>query len=1400
MVASLVRPPPQSRSPPTSPRADPDSQADPTIEGERDAMRHVRVFVSSPGDTIHERGRVDRVVERLNGEFAAVARLESIRWETKFYRADASFQPQIPEAKECDIVIAVFRHRIGTELPSTFARLPDNSPYPSGTAYEVLSSIEQCRRHGRPEVFVFHYPDPPLVRLDDPEAEQTREQWERLKEFWATWFKGADGTFKGAFQEYTTIEDFEAQLDRLLRGRLERILHERPVEWPVEVKGSPFRGLAAFGAKHARVFFGRSRDITRAVDEWKDAAARGTPFLLLIGASGAGKSSLARAGLVPRITVPGVVPTVDLWRVAVMHPSESSDGPVASLAMRLFDGALDIPDDEQGRPPALPEIADGDYRTPAELARLFVEAGPAAVSPVTRTLERAGEAERAQQGYVRPICARLLIVVDQLDELFGPDVTPDERAIFVRLLAGLAATGQVWLLATLRADLYERFLAEPGLLALKTSGAAYDLSPPGPAELSEIVCRPAEAAGLDFETDPASGERLADRLLREADRPDMLPLLQLALDRLFEARVVTAERPTLTVAAYESLGGLAGIINREAERALVGLDEAEIGRLPRLLRQLAAIGELDAGEASVTPASLTIRTVPLAGATPDAPSHRLVHALVEARILLTSGKGVAAGIRLAHQRVLTDWVRARQLVEESIRFFSICKDVEDQRRKWNDAGRSRDCLIQPGRLLNRAELVVKDFGEELSPETLEFVRASGRRARMRQRLTFVAAVVFAVFAVIAAGAGIYAKHEEHRAEGSLDAARNAVNVIVVDIAQGLRYVAGVPNATIQTILERIQDTVKALTDFAPDNVALSRVYLDSLREIATTYQTAGDMQRARGSAMTALKKAQDLAHLYHNPEWQHEVSVMLNRLGSIDLSSGEAAEALKDYEEALEIMRPVAKRHPSNAKWQRELAMSLEGIGAVKSYTGDARGALAAYDEGLAIIRRLAQDAPSNLELQRQIAVRLDETGDMKLSTGDTAAAEADYEEGLTIARALVEKKPEDTQWQRDVFLNLTKIGDLKAQAGDLTAAIAPYGEAVAIVHHLAKTDPTNPLWLFDEAEGLCKMGDANLEERDRDYGAGLTIMRGLVQHYPDNFRWQRELSVSLNKVGDVKLRENDTDGALADYGEALTIVGHLTERDAENLAWRRDVAVTLSKIGDVKLRRGDGDGAVANYEQALQKLRSLSEHDPENTLWQSDLWLALNNLGDVKLRNGDANGAIPDYQQAAAIVRNLPERDLNRSFWLQNMTVRLSKLGDAGLRAADPSAAAASYDELQAIAQLLAKHDPGNEVWQSDLWIALYKLSEAKLTLGDATAARGLCAEGLTIIRALAASHSGNVQHQLQLVMTLHLLASMQDGSERERALNEALTILEQLQAANQLPPDKIGWLDKIRQELPAN
>ena len=117
------------------------------------------------------------------------------------------------------------------------------------------------------------------------------------------------------------------------------MLKGRSVLWPIDTKGSPFRGLAAFGAKHAPVFFGRSRDITKAVDALKDAATRARPFLLVVGSSGSGKSSLIAGRPAAATYGTGRRARGRSLRVALMRPGEYEGGPVAALAARLFDTA-----------------------------------------------------------------------------------------------------------------------------------------------------------------------------------------------------------------------------------------------------------------------------------------------------------------------------------------------------------------------------------------------------------------------------------------------------------------------------------------------------------------------------------------------------------------------------------------------------------------------------------------------------------------------------------------------------------------------------------------------------------------------------------------------------------------------------------------------------------------------------------------------------------------------------------------------------------------------------------------------------------------------------------------------------------------------------------------------------
>ena len=1102
-----------------------------------DGARQVRVFVSSPGDARFERSRLERVIERLNGEFAGVARLSAIRWETEFYKAHTTFQAQIPEAAQCDIVVAIFRSRLGTELPADFPRMENGEPYPSGTAYEVLTAIAASKASGLPDVYVFRFPQPPSVRLDDPDRAEIEAQWQHLKVFFDTWFRTHAGQFKAAFQTFASTDDFEVQAEALLRKWLdENVLHGRSVVWPVEIKGSPFRGLAVFGAKHAPVFFGRSRDVAKAVERLKDAAEKGCSFLLIDGASGAGKSSLVRAGLVPRLTVAGVVPSIDVWRVAVMRPGERSGDPFAELARALFTRSEELPEYEQGRLSALPELSASDFPWPEDLSAQLAHVNSTALRPVVGALDAVARAERERGGYEREVNVALLLVLDQLDELFG--FAEEVRPRFAKLLDLFARSKRVWIVATLRADLFDRFLDLPALKELKEDGAAYDLAPPDAAALAEIVRGPAAAAGLDYEKDPASGETLDERLLKDAERPDLLPLLQFTLNQLFEAAKQSEHTNLLSFAAYRALGGLQGAVDKEAESALQTLREPERARLPRLLRELAAPAR--AGEVAVARAVFDIRAVPLAVAAHDETSATLVRALVDARILLSAGEGKAATVRLAHARVLDSWQRAKTIVEENADFYRIRADVEEQRRKWEAAGRSRDLLIGRGRPLAEAESIVRRFPEEIPAPTRDFIRRSGRRARLVQTLTAAAAVLFAVVA----GAAIYAERQavsaqreaeaqRERAEQTLAAATETANRLVFDLAQRFRNVMGIPAGLIKDILDRARALQEQLIKSGQVTPVLKRSEAEALFETSASLLAIGDTAGALADAEQARQIMADL--LASNPrstDFQRELSVSYRDVGDVQVAQGDLAGAVKSYRDSLAIAERLAQLDPSNAGWQSDLSVSYRDVGDVQVAQGDLARALKSYRDCLAIAQRLAQSDPANAVWQSDLAAAYERVGNVHIAQGDLAGALKSYRDSLAIRARLAQSDPSNAGWQRDLSVSSENVGKVQVAQGDLAGALKSYREGLAIAERLAQSDPSN---------------------------AG----------------WQRDLSVSYNDVGDVQVAQGDLAGALKSYRDCLAIAQRLAQSDPANAVWQSDLAAAYERVGNVQIAQGDLAGAL---------------------------------------------------------------------------------------------------------------------------------------------------------------------------------------------------------------------------------
>ncbi|NGZ09588.1 MAG: hypothetical protein CV088_09390 [Nitrospira sp. LK70] len=593
--------------------------------------RRINIFLSSPTDVQPEREAAERVVARLGGIYAAYVELSLERWERRYYEASKGFQESIAEMKFFDLVIGILWKRIGSELPPDRFRRSDGRIFESGTVYELETAVAANHGSGRPTVYVFKSTGP--VTYTAERVDEERAQKEALDRWWAKTFLDESGHYIAASNTFANTEDFETRVERCIVDWLEEKGHipKGPV-WDVAMQGSPYPGLVAYDSSRSPVYFGRQLAVSQAREELLATITRegALPALFVIGASGSGKSSLVRAGVLPQFTLPGVALGVDLWRIVIMVPSADS---LATLATHLF------------TPEVLPELFSGAHFDSVRWAKMAAESPDAAADEIVWALNRAAEVagEKAQAG--RKLKAHLLLVVDQLETLFG---TPNQN-VFTKVLHALVSTRQVWLLSTLRSDRYQELQLDRELLALKRAGGTYDLPPPGLAEIADIVKGPARAAGLTFAE--RDGRSLAHVLIEAVPNADALPLLQMALAQLFKAR----EGVELTYAAYEAMGGIEGAIAAQANTVFSLIPSAAQRELQPLVHTLVQDVTRGAGDQ----VRFTSRTADRGTFETGSSRKQLVEKMVNGRLLVSD----ESNLRVAHEALLRRWDRALECLK-----------------------------------------------------------------------------------------------------------------------------------------------------------------------------------------------------------------------------------------------------------------------------------------------------------------------------------------------------------------------------------------------------------------------------------------------------------------------------------------------------------------------------------------------------------------------------------------------------------------------------------------------------------------------------------------------------------------------------------------------------------------
>ena len=670
----------------------------------------VRIFLSSPGDVADERGLARQVLQGLASEraFSGKVLIEAVSWDDPGNPAalDAGLTPQEainrarPKPSECDVVAVILWSRLGTPLPDEY-RKADQSLYRSGTEWEFLDAIQHAGLHGRPTVWVYRRSERKAVYLDDPDRAEIISQGQAVDAFFED-FKAPGGALRRSYHTYPSPSEFARLFEKHLRDWLTRRLEaaeaetppstSRPPETPAAKRweGNPYRGLKPFGAEHTPIFFGRGPETDELVKRVRD----GVPVLAVIGASGSGKSSLVAAGLLPRLAA-GAIPGSAHWVQVRCTPAEQGDDPFRALALALV---AHLP---PGTQPAA-DLAERLVREPRYIDDL------------------AGQALAG-----RPESARLLVFIDQFEELFTARIQETLRAPFVELLDAMAESQRLRTVLTLRADYYEHCTRFESLAGRLRDGS-FPLAAPGGRAIGQMIERPAEAAGIDLEPG------LAEDILRDfGEEGGSLALLGFTLERLYELR----RDGTLSRAAYRDLKGIAGAIEIQGEKAVRDAGgRVDAGGLWGVFDALAEVDEKGGA----------VRRRAWLDGFSDA-EQALVQRLIDAR--LVTGDRADDGqpwVEVAHEAVLRAWPRFRDWLEQH-RDFKLWRK---QLGVWMDGGEPLRGLP-----LAKARAMRDEWQDKLTPGERGYIEDSAARDRRRKRLLRGGAGL--AFASLAAAVAIF---------------------------------------------------------------------------------------------------------------------------------------------------------------------------------------------------------------------------------------------------------------------------------------------------------------------------------------------------------------------------------------------------------------------------------------------------------------------------------------------------------------------------------------------------------------------------------------------------------------------------------------------------------------------
>lgn len=712
---------------------------------------------------------------------------------------------------------------------------------------------------------------------------------------------------------------------------------------------NPFPGLRPFEPEEDHLFFGREAETDELLRR-----LRTTRFLQVVGASGSGKSSLVRCGLIPALQSGFMAQASSSWRVCILRPGSD---PIGNLAASL---------NSPGVLGAAGELASTN--------QVLIEA----------TLRRStlGLVEAVRQARI-PSDENLLVLVDQFEELFRfrtskvVENSRDEAVAFFKLLFEAAGQSDVpiYVVITMRADFIGECMEFPGLPEAVNAGM-YLVPRMTRDELRSAITGPAAVAGAAIE------QRLVMRLLNDlGDEQDRLPVLQHALMRTWD-HWAAHHQPSqaIDIADYEAVGCLHQALSLHAEEAYQqtiaerhkGLAERIFKALtdtytdPRGIRRPTSVGELAAiCEASETEIAEVVEAFRQPG-----------------RSFLTPQPPVSLDSRtvvdLSHESLMRCWTRLITWAEEEKESARSYVRVSEGATWCADCtgGLWTDPQLELGlqwRLKNHPNSAWAERLDSNFVEAMDFLNRSAKqreaeRLKVRRRKQAQQATMYVLFSLLVfVGILLFAVYVSFRtAESNLQLAERAVDLSLASVAA------------------------------APGREAMDSPQVEELRKHL--------LEKAK------IFYAQFVRQRGRSEESLREAAYGRIRLADIDRLLENYSDSETEYRESIAQLELLPGKHSGNLDYQQKIGYSLMWLGEtlrLRLEHNDPKNVKAfidvrkEYDAALTIQRKLQQTIPDNRDYEQELARTFYTRGILEYDASDLDAAEKDFRQAITILEPL---------------------------------------------------------------------------------------------------------------------------------------------------------------------------------------------------------------------------------------------------------------------------------------------------------------------------------------------------------------------------------------------------------------